>query len=54
MMFTYKDMTFCTTKDCKKTCPRRLTDEIKNKAINRGEWLAMANFNCEDKDENNV
>lgn len=54
MMFTYKDMTFCTTKDCKKPCSRRLTDEIRHEAVSRGEWLAMANFNCEDKDENNI
>lgn len=36
-MFTYKDMTFCTTKDCKNPCSRRLTDEIRNEAVRCGE-----------------
>lgn len=50
-MITYRDMTFCNNKECKKTnCPRMLTDEIIKQANEFGlPYLSVADFDCEDK-----
>lgn len=53
-MFCYKDMTFCVNDKCKKTCRRKLTQEIIDKANEFGMPLAVSNFfcvDCGDRDE---
>lgn len=53
-MFTYRDMTFCNNRNCKKRCSRKLTKKIRKDAEALGMPIAIANYNCEDKDESNV
>ena len=47
LMLTYRDMTFCVTKDCKKPCQRYLTKEIQEQADKAGLPIAIADYNCE-------
>lgn len=51
-MITYKDMTFCVNKLCRKDCNRRLTPEINKEAEENGLWLAVAVFDCEEENAN--
>ena len=54
MGLIYKDITFCTNKECKKECDRRLTCKIEEAAKQFGLPLAVASFICLDKDEDGV
>lgn len=47
-MFTYKDMTFCINDKCKKTCSRKLTEQITESAKKIGMPLAVSNYICVD------
>lgn len=54
MALIYRDRTFCTNRECKKECNRRLTCEIEETAKQFGLPLAVASFICLDKDEDGV
>ena len=54
-MITYRDMTFCDNKNCKKDCYRKLTKEVCKKANEFGLPISVAIFDCDEEDnENNI
>lgn len=53
-MITYRDMTFCVNKNCKKRCCRYLTEEIEKEAKEAGMLLAVAEMICTDVGENSA
>ena len=44
----YRDMTFCVNDKCKKTCSRKLTKKITEKANKLGMPIAVSNYFCTD------
>lgn len=50
----YRDMTYCVNKVCKKECSRRLTPYIEEICKDEGWWYAVADFNCEDKEDADI
>ena len=53
-MITYRDRTFCSNRDCKKECFRKLTPEIEKAAEQYGLPIAMSEFICLDCGEDGV
>lgn len=48
-MICYLDRTFCVTKNCKNACGRKLTDEIRQGAIQAG-LPVMVSLLCETRE----
>lgn len=53
-MLTYRDMTFCVNDKCKKTCRRKLTEEITQQANKLGMPIAVSNYFCIDCGEDDT
>lgn len=53
-MLVYKDMTFCVNDKCKKSCSKKLTDEIAEKAKKLCLPLAVSNYFCVDCGDEDV
>lgn len=53
-MITYRDRTFCSNRDCKKECFRKLTPEIEKAAELHGLPIAMSEFICLDCGDDGV
>ena len=50
----YKDITWCANKTCTKECDRRLTPYVEAICKDEGWWYAVADFNCEDKEDADI
>lgn len=53
-MITYRDMTFCVNKNCKKRCSKYLTPEIEQAAIESALPISVAEMICLDCGEDGV